>query len=115
MPKKRSVKNLFEGFKSPEILSLMFLLVLLLALGMTFYHVEEDWSWLDSLYFSAMTITTVGYGDLAPTTQISKLFTMVYVFAGLGIVLAFVRAIAVQSSESWVSKVIQRTTRRKDS
>lgn len=104
---KKHIGSIFGGFKSPEILSLLVLLILLLALGMTFYHVEEKWSWFDSLYFSAMTITTVGYGDLAPTSEISKMFTMLYVFSGLGIVLAFVRAIAIQSNESWVAKAIK--------
>lgn len=112
MAVKKSIGNIFSGFKSPEILSLSFLLVLLLALGMTFYHVEENWSWFDSLYFSAMTITTVGYGDFAPTSEISKAFTMLYVFSGLGIVLAFVRAIAIQSSDSWVSKAIHSRSRK---
>jgi hypothetical protein len=40
------------------------------------------------------TITTVGLGDLAPSTTMGKLFTVVYIFAGLGIILGFIDAVA---------------------
>lgn len=49
-----------------------------LLTGTVVYHLLEDWSWVDSLYFSVVTLTTVGYGDLSPTTDLSKLFTVVY-------------------------------------
>jgi voltage-gated potassium channel len=54
----------------------------------------EEWSVLDSFYFSAITLATVGYGDLVPTTPGGKLFTVFYVFAGVGIILAFVQTVA---------------------
>lgn len=63
----------------------LLLLFFVLAAGTTFYAQVEGWSIVDSLYFSVMTITTVGYGDLHPTTSASKLFTVVYVFIGIGL------------------------------
>ena len=39
-----------------------------------------------------MTLTTVGYGEMHPTNDLSKIFTTVYIFSGLGIVLSFVTA-----------------------
>ena len=41
---------------------------------------------MDALYFSVTTLTTVGLGDLAPKTAPGKLFTVLYIFVGLGIV-----------------------------
>jgi len=41
---------------------------------------------MDSLYFSVVTFTTVGYGDLAPTTEAGKLFAIFFSFAGISIV-----------------------------
>lgn len=61
------------------------LLIIVLATGTFFYSYVEGWRTLDSLYFSVMTITTVGYGDLHPTTDASKVFTMFYVFVGIGL------------------------------
>lgn len=56
-----------------------------LALGTIFYHFVEGWRWLDSLYFSVITLATVGYGDFAPKTDAGKIFTMVYIFIGIGL------------------------------
>lgn len=67
-----------------------------IAIGTVFYRFVEDMSWIDSLYFSVITLTTVGYGDLAPTTTAGKVFTMVYVLVGIGIFVALVTEIAGQ-------------------
>lgn len=56
-----------------------------LGVGTVAYHLMESWSWLDSFYFATCTLTTVGYGDLAPTTDASKLFTAFYVLVGVSI------------------------------
>lgn len=59
-----------------------------LLVGMLVYHWLEGWSWLDALYFSVVTLATVGYGDLVPTTPIAKLFTIFYVINGVSILVA---------------------------
>lgn len=55
---------------------LAFLLIILLAAGTVFYWRTENWSLLDSLYVCVMTMATVGYGDVVPTKDVSKLFTI---------------------------------------
>jgi voltage-gated potassium channel Kch len=55
------------------------------AIGVLFYHHVENWSMVDSLYFSVITLATVGYGDLVPTTDAGKIFTVFYVAIGIGI------------------------------
>ena len=67
---------------------LLFTLILFLGIGTGAYYNLEHWSFVDSFYFSATTLTTVGYGDLFPTTNTSKIFTSFYVLIGVGIVLA---------------------------
>ena len=56
------------------------------------YHFFEDWSWVDSLYFSVVAVTTVGFGDLTPTTDAAKLFTVAYILIGLGIIGLYLNA-----------------------
>lgn len=60
-----------------------------LAIGTLAYHWLEGWSLLDALYFCVITLATVGYGDLTPTTPVARAFTIVYVINGVVILLAF--------------------------
>ena len=46
--------------------------VLLLS-GTIFYRSVEDWTLIQALYFSVVTLATVGYGDLTPTTDFSRI------------------------------------------
>ena len=62
------------------------LAVMVFALGTVVYHIIEDWSWVDSFYFSSVTLTTVGFGDLAPSSDLSKLFTVFYLFIGIALI-----------------------------
>jgi len=87
------VRALRTLLKDPRFRSLMVLVLLTLAMGTFFYHSVEGWSWLDSLYFSVITLTTVGYGDFTPQTDSGKIFTMIYIFLGLGILFGFVTPI----------------------
>ncbi len=67
---------------------------IILAIGTAFYHFYEGWTLLDSLYFSVITLTTIGYGDLTPTMPLSKFFTMFYVIIGIGIIFGFIKTIS---------------------
>jgi voltage-gated potassium channel len=62
----------------------------ILGLGTIFYHFVENLSWLDSYYFSVVTLTTVGYGDIVPHTAAGKIFTTFYLMFGIGIITAFI-------------------------
>eukprot|EP00929_Paragymnodinium_shiwhaense_P085661 TRINITY_DN46082_c0_g1_i1.p1 TRINITY_DN46082_c0_g1~~TRINITY_DN46082_c0_g1_i1.p1 ORF type:complete len:623 (+),score=187.77 TRINITY_DN46082_c0_g1_i1:87-1955(+) len=46
----------------------------------------EPWTVIDSLYFSMATMSTVGYGDLSPSGDVSRAFAIVYIFVGVFIV-----------------------------
>lgn len=54
-----------------------------LAIGTFAYHELEGWNYIQSLYFSTVTLTTIGYGDLHPTSDISRLFTVFYIIFGV--------------------------------
>jgi len=66
--------------------------LVLLLVGTVSYRLLEDWSWVDSFYFSAVAVTTVGFGDITPTTDGSKLFTVLYIFAGITIITTYLNA-----------------------
>jgi voltage-gated potassium channel len=70
-----------------RIFSLLALIIVLLGTSTLVYSHLEGWSLLDSLYFSTVTMTTIGYGDLYPTTDTSKIFTILFVLSGVAIML----------------------------
>ena len=94
--------------RNPEFQLLLLATLATLASGMFFYHRFEGWSLLDSLYFSVITLTTVGYGDFAPQTNAGKVFTIMYIIAGLGILAAFITTVANIAIEQDKTHVIRR-------
>ena len=64
--------------------------LLLLGGGTVVYRLLEDWSWVDSLYFSVVAVTTVGFGDFTPSTDASKIFTVVYLLMGISIITTYI-------------------------
>lgn len=93
-----NIGRLFRGLRAalrePEVLGVLTLALALILLATVFYWLVEGWSLLDSAYFAVVTIATVGYGDFAPQTSIGKLFTIGYIFCGIGIFVAAVSAVA---------------------
>ncbi len=74
--------------KQFRMLALVTLLTLII--GTVFMHHIEKLGWIDSMYFSVVSLTTVGYGDIVPTTSTGKLFVIFYLIVGVGIIAAFV-------------------------
>jgi voltage-gated potassium channel len=88
------VRGFRRSMGDPEFRAIALMVGLLLVLGTVFYSRVEGWSALDALYFSVITLTTVGYGDFAPRTAAGKIFTMVYLIMGIGIIVTFAQRIA---------------------
>ena len=86
--------TLKQLIQDKEFKGLFGVVVITLLAGTIFYSQVEGWSLLDSLYFSTTTLTTVGLGDLAPKTALGKIFTMIYILTGVGLILGFVNALA---------------------
>ncbi len=63
--------------------------ILLVGTGMVFYHMVEDLDWIDAAYFCVITLTTTGFGDITPKTDIGKVFTIFYLLFGIGIIATF--------------------------
>ena len=101
------VRRIKIGLKDPEFRGLFYAALIIIGVGGWFYHSVEGWKWLDSFYFTIITLTTVGYGDFSPKTDLGKLFTMVYVVLGLGIISSFILILARQPGKQQ-SALLQR-------
>ena len=65
-----------------------------IAVGTVAYMFLEHWTPVQALYFCVVTLATVGYGDLHPTTELGQLFTIGYILTGVGILATFISELA---------------------
>jgi hypothetical protein len=98
----RPVRNLFllDVLRDKDSRPAIIWALSTLLIGMFFYHWMEGWSYVDSLYFCVVSLGTVGYGDLTPTTPESKVFTIVYLINGIVILLALFDRIRIVRSRN---------------
>ena len=83
-------------WRDPETKALPVVAGLLLLTGTIFYWHTEHWTIVQALYFSVVTLTTVGYGDLHPTSAGTQIFTIIYILTGLGVFVALLASVAEQ-------------------
>ena len=91
--------------RQPEERAPVVLVVSLLIAGTVFYTLVEGWSVVDAIYFSSMSLATVGFGDVVPTTDVGKIFTVVYVLAGIGILVSFFTALTKKTLEMQAERI----------
>lgn len=79
------------GWKRLRILLLLPIAVVIV--GTIGFMVIEKLPFIDALYFTIVTISTVGYGDIHPTGTTGKLFGTVLIIVGIGIFLTIVTSL----------------------
>jgi len=68
----------------PRVLGLVTVLTAIITSGILYGVIGENWSFLEALYWTVVTITTVGYGDYAPTTQVGRVIVSIFILLGCG-------------------------------
>jgi voltage-gated potassium channel len=69
-------------------------LIALTLVGTLGFMLVEKLGFLDALYMAVITLSTVGYQEVAPTTPAGRIYTIVFIFAGVGTALYAVMNIA---------------------
>lgn len=92
---KRLLEALLIAIKDKVFLSLVTTLLLINISGVLFYTKLEGWSYLDAIYFSWISLIPssidIGY---APITTLGKVFTMMYLVVGVGVMIGLLAMIA---------------------
>ena len=95
----------------PEYIAAISALSSMVIIGTISYHYMEGWSWITSLYFVVATLATVGYGDIHPTTEFSRLFTVFFILIGVSIAVASIAVIGSRNLKIREQQVIARNKR----
>ncbi|MGD2187622.1 MAG: potassium channel family protein, partial [Desulfobacterales bacterium] len=69
--------------------------ILIIAAGTIGYMAIEGWSFIDALYMTVITISTVGFREVNQVSEGGRIFTIFLVFSGVGFTL-YVAAAVVQ-------------------
>ena len=77
-----------------RILRLVILFLSMIAVGTIGYVLIERWSVSDSLYMTAITLSTVGFGEVRSLTPAGRIFTILLIFAGVGMIIYFLSSMA---------------------
>ena len=67
-------------------------LALAMAYGVAGYMILEGWRFLDALYMTVITLTTVGFREVRPLDDSGRIFTLTLIAIGVGLVLITVTA-----------------------
>lgn len=76
---------LIRLFRS-KMYTAMMLLIIVILIGVVGYKSISDYSWVDAFYMTIITITTVGFGEVTPLDDASKLFTIFLILSSVVIV-----------------------------
>lgn len=96
-----------------HIITAIVLILILISIGTITFHVIEGWDLATSFYFSVATLTTVGYGDIHPTTDFSRFVVAIYILIGVGTMLASLTVIATDRINSTAGKIRNRGINKK--
>ena len=67
-----------------EIVVVFFFLLVLVVAGTMGYMLIEQWGWVDGLYFTFITLTTIGYGEIHELSTTGRFFTILIAALGIG-------------------------------
>jgi len=95
-----AIRSFNRSIRHPAHQAFMLAVVVVLITGVVFYRLAEGWSLADSLYFTVIALSTIGFGDFTPTTTFSRLFTVLYAIIGVGLIGTLLHLVVTNSQQA---------------
>jgi voltage-gated potassium channel len=138
-----TILNMFHFYRSSRVLKLLrdmwreiwfeMMIIFILSIqciliaGVLFYALEngsnpQAWNIFDGIWWSVITLTTIGYGDIYPITFGGKILGMILAMVGIGLVAlptgiltsGFIRALRSEKKISQIADTIEEEEKEQD-
>jgi voltage-gated potassium channel len=104
----RKTYNLLKLFSSSSRLFYPAVIIaIVVSIGTLGYRLLEGWSFVDALYMTITTMTTVGYGEVHPLSEYGRIFTIGLIITSIGIAGYVVSKLTAFVVEGEVKRIIQ--------
>lgn len=98
-PFEYNLRNVIRG---------LFMLAGIISVGTIGYMLIEKWSFLESLYMTIITITTVGFKEVEPISNGGRIFTILLIVTGVGIIAYTLGLVAQTMVEFQIMSILGR-------
>tara|TARA_E500000081_G_scaffold128136_1_gene136291 strand:+ start:725 stop:1123 length:399 start_codon:yes stop_codon:yes gene_type:complete len=101
----KNLKSLLETlFNSRRLRTILIgLIIVIIFFGYIFYITEPTVESIgDGFYWALVTVTTVGYGDITPTTPSGKLIASFLILLGLGLIATITAIVSAKFIQNYV-------------
>eukprot|EP01084_Bolivina_argentea_P246141 411984_1 len=99
----------------PPKVVLLFCVIFVVYLGGStiLFVIVEKWNLLDAIYFSVITISTVGYGDIVPITTGGKFINVIFTLTSFSGIFLLFRVVVGYVVDHQISVIIDRVKLKK--
>ena len=82
------IENVLRRVRRPLLAVLILTVMYITASAMFIFQLEPDLfeTFFDALYWATISITTIGYGDISPVTQVGRFVTMISALVGVAVI-----------------------------
>lgn len=82
------IANVLRKAKTQLMAVLILIIIYIFVSAMLIFQLEPNLfsNFFDALYWATISITTIGYGDIYPTTQLGRLITMISALVGVAVI-----------------------------
>lgn len=71
------------------------LLTGMILVGTITFYILEPFTWIQAFYFAVSTMSTVGYGDLVPSSDLTRLVVALYIMVSVSMYVSFITYLGV--------------------